>query len=153
MPYTYHTRFINQPNSDLESVTPFYISLGYNVTSLRLSDYINNVVATRLLPHLENARIPPQVVMKMDIEGAEREVMLDLLISGALPKVDLSLTEWHEGSVDGKDKKEMFWVHKGIESIIKLRNKYGLSSKFSVEFMDDETYGDDGVPLPHCHIK
>ena len=44
--------------------------------------------------------------MKMDIEGSELEVMTDLLLSGALSRVDLIFVEWHP-SLSDRSRKDM----------------------------------------------
>ena len=44
---------------------------------------------------LPRRKKPPAVLLKLDIEGSELEVMLDLLLTGALSQVDVALVEWH----------------------------------------------------------
>ena len=43
---------------------------------VRIAQYINDVVATRKIPP---GRGPGAVVMKLDVEGAELEIMADLV--------------------------------------------------------------------------
>jgi FkbM family methyltransferase len=50
---------------------------------MRLSDYILERVATRTIPEVVSTR-EPSVLMKMDIEGSELEVIMDLILTGAL---------------------------------------------------------------------
>ena len=71
------------------------------VNLLKLSDFINNVVATRKIYPLsssekydENVK-PPTVMMKLDIEGSEVDVVSDLLFSGSLKNLDVTMIEWH----------------------------------------------------------
>ena len=77
-------------------------NVGKNVVNLiKLSDFINNVVATRKIYPLsssekseENMK-PPTVMMKLDIEGSEVDVVSDLLFSGSLKHLDVTMIEWH----------------------------------------------------------
>ena len=57
-----------------------------DVSMMRLSDFVTNVVATRKVPPMNQAKLksqPPAVLMKMDIEGSEIEAMTDLVLTGA----------------------------------------------------------------------
>lgn len=71
------------------------------VNMIKLSDFINNIVATRKISPLSSAEKldlnikPPTVMMKLDIEGSEVDVVSDLLFSGSLKHVDVTMIEWH----------------------------------------------------------
>lgn len=64
------------------------------VRLIRLAKFINEVVASRYLRESDPIS-PPSVLMKMDIEGAELEVISDMLVSGAMRHVNLTMIEWH----------------------------------------------------------
>ena len=71
------------------------------VNVIRLSDFINNVVATRSIPsateNLTKEKIqPPTVIMKLDIEGSEVDVVADLIFSGSFKHLDVAMIEWHQ---------------------------------------------------------
>ena len=57
---------------------------------------MKNVVGTRTLPVPSSESHPPQIVMKMDIEGSEVDVMPDLIFTGGLEHVNNIMVEWHE---------------------------------------------------------
>ena len=73
------------------------------VKMIRLSDFINNVVATRRIPDFSSYLTPraytrrsPNVVMKLDIEGSEVDVAPDLFFAGSLQHLDAIMIEWHQ---------------------------------------------------------
>ena len=53
------------------------------VKKMRLADYILERVMTRKIPESVNMEYP-SVLMKVDIEGSELEVLIDMIVSGAL---------------------------------------------------------------------
>ena len=62
---------------------------GTEVSLIRLAEYILETVVNRRLPAKHPAGSPPpRVVMKLDIEGSERVVVPDLIVSGALSHID-----------------------------------------------------------------
>ncbi len=65
------------------------------VSLVRLSSYILDVVSKRDLGRAPDPLRPPAVLMKMDIEGSELEVVPDLLVTGALRHVNVTMIEWH----------------------------------------------------------
>ena len=57
------------------------------IKTMRVARYVTDVVATRKLP--PSAKVHrPRVLVKSDIEGAELEVVTDMLVSGAFGAVD-----------------------------------------------------------------
>ncbi len=109
------------------------------VRVIRLTDFILNVVNTRQLP---SSRSPPRTILKMDVEGSELEVMSDLLVSGTLQWVDLTLIEWHERleTPDPDRARYLVGTRKAIETMAYLSSKLALSRHFEVLSFDDETY-------------
>ena len=95
---TLRLRFVPSDKS-LESLKTSH-SLGVtgtkviSIKTMRLAKYITDVVATRKLP-LSAEVHRPRVVVKSDIEGAELEVLTDMVVTGALAEVDNLHMEWH----------------------------------------------------------
>ena len=93
------------------------------VNVIRLSDFINNVVATRIISsspddEAEEGLKLPTVLMKIDIEGSELDVVSDLLLSGSFKHVDLAMIEWHHDLMkDFTHRKKTIWVSGGMNSI------------------------------------
>ena len=86
------------------------------VNKIKLSDFINNIVATRIAPSLpeddagKDSKLPT-VLMKIDIEGSELDVVSDLLFSGSLRHVDVAIIEWHHPIMkDSVHRKKTIWV-------------------------------------------
>jgi len=70
-----------------------------NVTLMRLSDFLRNVVGTTALPRQSGAHSgahPAQIVMKVDIEASEMDVLPDLIFTGGLQFINVLMVEWHE---------------------------------------------------------
>ena len=86
------------------------------VNMIKLSDFINNIVANRIVPSTSADETgqsvnPPTVLMKIDIEGSELEVVSDLLFSGSLRHVDVAIIEWHQHIMkDLTHRKKTIWV-------------------------------------------
>ena len=126
-----------------------------NVTLVRLSDFLKNVVGTGKLPVAPSADSPPKVVMKMDIEGSEVDVMPDLIFSGGLQYIDSIILEWHERFEKSGKRKE---AQRLLESIIKSLSDYSKTMKgvpggkfnFNLVNLDDETYHKSKFDLPNC---
>ena len=66
------------------------------VRLIRLSQFLQENVARRKLPATEFGQGPPRVLMKMDIEGSEVEVLLDLIFNGGLNIVNGLMIEFHK---------------------------------------------------------
>jgi Methyltransferase FkbM domain len=113
-----------------------------NVRSLHLSKWLDNHVRGRIIPKVPHGgehahKIGPRVVMKMDIEGAEYEVLPDLITSGALcGSVDFWFGEFH------RFEKEL--VNSYYNPLKKSKH---CRTKF--QEIDDEAYLRDGVSLPN----
>ena len=115
---------------------------------------MKNVVRTRALPVPSSASHPPQIVMKMDIEGSEVDVLPDLIFTGGLEHVNNIMVEWH-GRLEKLSERKTAQIQ--LESIVRLLSEYSQTMKghggkfnFSLVNMDDETYGTDRFELPKC---
>jgi len=96
-----------------------------SVVTIRIADFINNVVAKRRLPETEGHELPPAVIMKLDVEGREMEIIPDLLLSGAIAHIDTLHVDWHlnlkwQDPEAGKTKE-------AIEFFTRLGNRYNIS--------------------------
>ena len=86
------------------------------VNLIKLSDFINDVVANRIVPLTPADKSgkdikPPTVLMKIDIEGSELEVVSDLLFAGSLQHIDAAIIEWHQHIMkDFNHRKKTNWV-------------------------------------------
>jgi len=80
-----------------------------------------------------------RIVMKVDVEGAEYNIMPHLMASPAKCAVDLMFLEWHPSPVPSK--KEIA-VRRTTEQALKSCPKTLISD------IDDETFLYDGKPLP-----
>jgi len=118
------------------------------VDTIRIADFINNVVATRRIPKAEGEELPPAVVMKLDVEGKETEVTLDLVFSGALAHIDSLHADWVP--VGGWEDPSAVRIKEAIELLRDFGNGYNLSHVAQVDGMDDESYGDYSGDLPAC---
>ena len=123
-----------------------------NVTLLRLSEFINNVVLKRKFPtKFQDPKFPPRIVMKMDIEGSEIEVLPDLIFTGSLQHINTLMIEWHK-------QRETVGSRKIAESNLQnMLNFYSANSKengglydFRMVNVDDETYYTSDFDLPQC---
>lgn len=115
----------------------------YDVTVLKLSSFIQNVVNSRQLPKIDAATFgPPRVLIKMDIEGSEYQVLSDLIYSQILDKIDAIFIELHENP-----HREEF------KSFVKSSTIWSnLVKKATTKLIihDDESYHDSKFPLPKC---
>ena len=124
------------------------------VILVRLSDFLKNVVAVRKLPVPPSETHPPQIVMKMDIEGSEVDVMPDLIFSGGLEHINKLMVEWHGRLEKLAERKK---AQQQLELITKLLSEYTETMKghggkynFSMVNMDDETYHITKFDMPIC---
>ncbi len=132
------------PSSAGDSATP--------VTKLRLSSFILDTVAKRRRPSQENEeeRAGGRVLLKLDVEGAEVEVVADLLATGAASKVDRMLVEWHEDPEDEDRSRHARGLKRAAETLSYLTRKLGLEETVDVVAFDDETYYDQQLSLSGC---
>lgn len=125
-----------------------------NVTLIRLSDFVKNVVGRRKIPVISAEIGPPRVVMKMDIERSEVDVIPDLIFSGGLAHINRIMVEWHKRLETLSERRQAQTL---LEAITKLLSKYsqsmiGKGGKFDFKLLklDDESYSESSLELPKC---
>ena len=123
-----------------------------NVTLLRLSEFLINVVRTRKIPtKFYDPKFPPRVVMKMDIEGSEIDVLPDLIFTGSLQYINRLMIEWHlhRETQDGRKLTQSM-----LQSALRFYTSNSKENKGSYDFqmlnLDDETYFMSSFDLPKC---
>ena len=129
------------------------------VPIVHLADWIKREVTDRRIPRIANKTMmpPPRVAMKMDIECAEYEVLPDLMLSGVMCNtIDAVMGEFHYlmrnitferqgGEVPWTLKKEVAKQISG-EWLRMIDHNPHCKTKFYMR--DDESYRNDGQPLP-----
>lgn len=133
------------------------------VPVVRLSSWLTDEIEDRLLPDRVFGRYSsgPKVVMKLDVEGSEYVVVPDLVSSGALCKnVDLMLGETHHHMVPwnfsadsmgrgGIDLPNRRSAEQYLKPILELFGHLrGGFCRTSFKYLDDESYLNDGQPIP-----
>lgn len=124
-----------------------------DVRTLDLARFLNEEVHARS----EAAAPGAAVVMKLDIEGAEMDVLPELLLRGALCKVDMLFAEFHQRQFNEDKRKHEYaalehLVHKhwwGDRNYTKrppgVPSANNTQCRLRVSVLDDETYRyDDG---------
>merc|ERR1719347_2158246 len=112
---------------------------------MRLSDYINNVVATRRLP-VGTSR-PPKVVMKLDVEGRETAILADLFLNGAIRYVDHIHMDWSDLStgwdpfVSEEAHRDMKLLREAVDNLLSVARREDLLHVPNITNRDDESYG------------
>ncbi|XP_075256051.1 uncharacterized protein LOC142348551 isoform X2 [Convolutriloba macropyga] len=132
------------------------VHLYKSVKLIRLAEFLSDTVGSRKIPNL-NLNNPPQVVMKMDIEGSEVEVMTDLIFSGSLRFVNVLMVEWHArlqqiiarkfASVQLND------VLEKITQLCRVAKTYDNRTdfcNFETIDIDDESYFQSNFDFPEC---
>jgi len=111
------------------------------VDVIRFATFITDVVAKRKLPISAGVHVP-RVVIKADIEGAELEILPDMIVTGALSHVDNIHMEWHDLSSyrQGREAAMISKLAPAITNLAELTKSEDLQRKFEIEEMDDETY-------------
>jgi len=111
-----------------------------NVSTLDFPAFLKKVFSAR----------PKKVIMKMDIEGSEFVVLPELTRRSYLchERVDEIFIEWHDDKNIVKDQiKQHIWPSK--EQVQReVANQACQSGVTTLADVDDETYWDDGKPLP-----
>ena len=125
------------------------------VELVRLSDFLKNTVATRKLPNFPSLNLPPpNVVMKMDIEGSEVDVIPDLLYTGGLQYINNLMIEWHDRLEKLESRRK---AQRELRLIIQILSEHSKTMKtqnskhnFNLINLDDETYYTSKFDLPRC---
>ena len=134
---TFYTDDVEPKNEWGASIVQDNLNLVRSVESvklLHLSKYVNEIIGSR-----------KAVVMKMDIEGAEIEVITDLILSGSFQYVDSLHVEFHDW-LAGSEKRR----NKSETSSVTLNSLARLSNKFVIQEIDNEKFGTTDFPLPQC---
>merc|ERR1712062_50331 len=124
---------------------------GYKVQLIRLSKFINEVVARRRIPSLDpKVHGDPKVLMKLDIEGSEVEVVPDLLEQKSFDHLDGCMIEFHIGIAKDESRKEATRLLQ--EAWTKWTQFYNLVNFHQIELLslDDETFYKSNQTLPKC---
>ena len=121
---------------------------------MRLSDFMKNVVGNRNIPTPTTSFIPPNVVMKMDIEGSEVDVIPDMLFTGAFQYINTIMVEWHENLEQLEERK---MAQKQLQLIVTILSDYSDTMKyyggkfsFNLRNIDDESYSSSNFDFPTC---
>ena len=91
------------------------------------------------------------VVMKLDVEGAEYELLPHLFASGALCLVNYVYAELHPHIVNFTISDEQNWRHSfeaNLTAMQKGARKQGRPCPVMMTELDDESYVQDGNPFP-----
>ena len=124
-----------------------------NVTLVRLSEFLKNVVGGRKIPNIDSES-PPNVVMKIDIEGSEVDVIPDLIFTGGLQYINSLMVEWHERFQKLNERRKAETHLKNVIKDLSIfsNNMKGHGGKFDFSLLnlDDETYYRSRFDLPRC---
>ena len=125
------------------------------VKVIRLSDFLKYTVATRKLPNFPSLNLPPpNVVMKMDIEGSEVDVIPDLLYTGGLQYVNNLMIEWHERLEKLESRRiaqrELRLIIQTLSEHSKTMKTQNSKYNFNLINLDDESYYTSKFDLPRC---
>ena len=84
----------------------------------------------------------PRVLMKMDIEGSEIDVILDIIFTGGLQYVNKVITEWHERLKKQEGRKQTHKIFHSVAAALSNYSKIMHKEKgvfdFSMMDFDDE---------------
>ena len=84
--------------------------------------------------------------LTLHFSGSELEVMSDLIVTGAVQYINVSIIELHERLTNDKERKELIQqLQDGIAAVDKISN-----GGFGLQEVDDETYGGSNFDLPIC---
>merc|ERR1712029_1130599 len=124
-----------------------------SIRLVRLSQFLQEVVAKRKLPPGTYGSRPPKVLMKMDIEGSEVDVLPDILLNGGLGAVNGLQIEFHDRlEVIPERQAASLQLDKILyELSILCTNLQSSGYDFNLISIDDETYGTSDFPLPNCN--
>jgi len=118
-----------------------------DISTVRIAKYVNDVVATRKIP---NVSTKPNVVIKLDVEGRELELMIDMMMSGALRHVDNIHIDWPLGDKNAPYQTELAKVKDSFKILSDFGTQLGLEHTVEILHFDDETFYDDKTPITLC---
>ena len=136
-----------------------------HVLIIHLADWIKREVVDRRLPQITSnttTKIPPRVVMKLDVEFMEYEVLPDLMLSGVLcSNIHAVMGEFHHvvkniaylWPITYEKSNNDVWIldrakagEISTEWLRMMEHNPNCDTKFYMK--DDESYRNDGQPLP-----
>lgn len=124
------------------------------VEVMRIADFITGTVAKRRIPQAVDGKLPPAVVMKLDVEGREVDIMPDLVMSGAFGQIDSLMVDWTDSLNDGMQPRSQTVMNqrlrKALEELVELSLALDLHRVTEVIPLDDETYSSFDGDLPQC---
>ena len=118
------------------------------VAKLDLAKFLGQILARRLPPRPEGAP-NASTVMKVDIEGAEYDVMSALLARGVLCDLDLLFAEFHPSlaRISAGLEFQRPWARDKFPDFLRMVTQHA-SCRVEVSSVDDESFLEDGMPLP-----
>jgi FkbM family methyltransferase len=100
----------------------------FTVPTFDLARFVLDVVAKR--------EGKGKVYMKMDIEGAEYDVLTDLMVTGAMQHIDLITIEWHQSA------------KRHLGNAVQDLLSHSATKVAKLVDLDDESYFSDGMAMP-----
>ena len=149
----YQTFFIFESFTDPHVEEQEEVKSPESVNLVHLSKFIQDIISSRKLPQLDpQVYGPPQVLMKLDIEGSEVEVIPDLILSESLQSIDVMMIEYHKPpySVDLKRRKLSRVVQILLKSYVKFLAMREPPHTLTNLELDDESYALSTFALPQC---
>merc|ERR1711892_1472292 len=114
------------------------------VEVVKIAKYITTVVTKRTLPTADAVTTPRVVVNLGGSPTTQLKVIPDMLVTGALGKVDLLLLE-------GKGDPTHRQMVESIVALGELTASEGMEHQFEVEEVDDQTYPEyEKIPVKSC---
>ena len=123
----------------------FFLGKVGKINLIRLSRVILEEISTRKLPRKYDPNFPPAVLMKLDTEGSEVDIVPDLIVTGALSRVNLSMIEWHARLASSPARKK---ISDQLQNFVNLLSS--LTKAFKIKRLDDESYHLSNFKLPTC---
>ena len=120
------------------------------VPTIRFNTWMKTHMQNRIIPEKPNVHddaFSPTVMLKFDMEGAEYDVLMDLFFSG----VFCETVDYVFGAVDYVFGEIHSWVNANLlEQVVNAFNqqKEGLYKSKSIDWMDNESYLWNRIPLP-----
>merc|ERR1712123_286930 len=114
------------------------------VEVVKIAKYITTVVTQRALPTAAAVTTPRVVVHLGGSPTTQRQVIPDMLVTGALGKVDLLLLEGKGDPINRQ-------MVDSIVALGELTASEGMEHQFEVEEVDDQTYPEyEKIPVKSC---
>jgi hypothetical protein len=118
-----------------------------SVGTINIDSFIKNIVST-----WTSKSASSKILAKMDIEGAEFNVIPHMLAKGSLCLIDKMMIEWHFRFIDAEKVNPILKSQEAFESNIQFYTQNAAGCKFNLVEIDDESYGglgqDADIPFP-----